>query len=245
MSKEQIVDYIKMIVLILFGVLMGVLLQRGLDDGNSNSTEAVAIYITIPSSTDASAEVSTKVGPDETAEKTSSVPPEVTVDLESVEGTDEPIEVKTVSFTPQPINRDFDILTPSGYTADQLVAILSDDSHKEMVPYVDAILEAEKTYGVNALYLLCKLGLESGWGKYESGENNIGGWTNNKGGFKDFASVDECVMHIAKALSGSYKDAVGTRLEDVCKRYCPDEGYTELLLEIMTDMEKELSTTGV
>ena len=170
----------------------------------------------------------------------------VTSILEDTETDEEKVdsEEDAESTSHQAINRDFDILQPCGYTSDQLKSVLSDDAHKEMIPYVDSILEAERTHGVNALYLMCKLGIESGWGKYESGKNNIGGWTNNKGGFKDFNSVDECIMHIAKNLSTSYKEIVGTRLEDVCKRYCPDEGYTELLLDIMTDMEIELETNA-
>ena len=241
MTKEQIMEYVKMAILVLIGIMVGALLQKGFGDEDKRS-ESVAIYITIPNSGNADAEITTKVGPEDNSTNNSNILPEVTVELDDTEMDEKKADSEENAETTshQAINRDFDILQPCGYTSDQLKSVLSDDAHKEMIPYVDSILEAERTHGVNALYLMCKLGIESGWGKYESGKNNIGGWTNNQGGFKDFNSVDECIMHIAKNLSTSYKDIVGTRLEDVCKRYCQNEGYTELLLEIMTDMEIEL-----
>ena len=137
----------------------------------------------------------------------------------------------------QEITRDFDIFKPCGYTYEQLSAAVNTECHSGMQPHIKALMKAEEEYGVNAFYLLCKFGLESGWGRYTSGANNIGGWTNNSGGFKDFDSVEQCILHIAKNLSTTYKEAVGGRLEDVCKRYCPDAGYIETLIGIMTERE--------
>lgn len=146
-------------------------------------------------------------------------------------------QAKTIPRDEQPITEDFDIFSACGYTAEELSTAVASESHSGMQPYISSLLKAEETYGVNAFYLLCKFGLESGWGQHMSGENNIGGWTTYDGGFKDFASVDECIMHIAKCLSTTYKDAVGGRLEDVCKRYCPDRGYLETLMQIMQERE--------
>lgn len=143
----------------------------------------------------------------------------------------------------QTIDEDFDILQPCGYSVEQLTSVISDDSRKALVPYVDTFLEAEETYGINAFYLICKFGLESGWGQYESGENNIGGWTNADGTYKDFDSVEDCIMYISESLSTSYKNTVGTRLEDVCERYCPNEDYLETLLGIMEDRQNQMKST--
>lgn len=152
---------------------------------------------------------------------------------------DEPEEeVKEENTTAsQEITKDFDIFKPCGYTYEQLSAAVNTECHSGMQPHIKALMKAEEEYGVNAFYLLCKFGLESGWGRYTSGANNIGGWTNNSGGFKDFDSVEQCILHIAKNLSTTYKEAVGGRLEDVCKRYCPDSGYMETLIGIMTERE--------
>ena len=141
----------------------------------------------------------------------------------------------------QPITRDFNVFEPSGYTYEELVHAVSDFGYETMIPYVDTILKAEDMYGVNALYLMCKLGLESGWASHTSGVNNIGGWTTYSGSYMDFNSVDECILHIAEKLSTSYKNAVGERLEDVCHRYSSSERYTDKLMQIMIDRENRIN----
>ena len=147
-----------------------------------------------------------------------------------------PEEVLTApQIDPQPISKDFNVFQPCGYSADELCYMLSDEAHQGLLPYVETYLQAEKTYGVNAFYLICKTGYESGWGKYRANTNNIGGWTNGKGGFMSFDSVDQCILYIAEKLSMEYRDAVGDRLEDVCRRYCPTPGYTEMVMQIMRE----------
>lgn len=142
----------------------------------------------------------------------------------------------------QTIDENFDIFQPCGYTVEELEYAVSDNSRDELLPYIDTFLEAEDTYGVNAFYLLCKLGLESGWGQYESGENNIGGWTNGDGSYKDFESVEECILYISRNLSTRYKESVGSKLGDVCRMYCPGDGYLETLMGIMLDREAKIQT---
>lgn len=141
----------------------------------------------------------------------------------------------------QDITCDFDILQPCGYTEEQLLYALSGDSYKEMRPYVGTLLEAEEESGVNAFYLMCKLGFESGWGKHTSGKNNIGGWKGSSGSYRDFASVEDCIFHISEQLSTTYKDAVGSRLEDVCQRYCPSDRYLKTLIEIMRGRQNKMN----
>lgn len=149
-------------------------------------------------------------------------------------------KIETVNYKAQEINADFNIMIKTGYTAEELSRTLTTSAHKAMKPYIDAIVKAERTYGVNALYLLCKLGLESGWGRYMAAKNNIAGWTNNDGSFRDFDSVEDCIMHVAKNISTTYKEVVGTRLADVCERYCPGSNYTETLIQIMTERASKI-----
>lgn len=143
------------------------------------------------------------------------------------------------------IDGSYDILTPCGYSYEQLLYSVSDDYRYEMAKYLPTILEAEEKYGVNALYLMCKLGLESGWAKYTSGENNLGGWTSADGSYMDFNSEKECILYIAKKLSTEYREISGTRLEDVCKRYCPCSGYTETLIDIMNGRKEKIEELEV
>ena len=135
----------------------------------------------------------------------------------------------------QDINLDFNILSKSGYTSEELKRSISTDTHKRMMPYVDIFIKAERQYGVNALYLMSKLGLESGWCRYKTGTNNIAGWTDGKGSYRNFDSVESCIMHVAYTLSTFYKQEVGTRLEDVCGLYCPDDGYVNAVMDIMNE----------
>lgn len=154
-------------------------------------------------------------------------------------------EEETFDIQPQEINEDFDILLPSGYDCEQLLYSVQDQYRYEMAKNVPAILEAEEKYGVNALYLMCKLGLESGWAKYPSGENNLGGWTNADGSYMDFDSEEECILHIAENLSTEYKEKSGTRLADVCERYCPSDSYSETLIDIMVGRKEKIEEMEV
>ena len=154
-------------------------------------------------------------------------------------------EEETFDIQPQEINEDFDILSSSGYDCEQLLYSVQDEYRYEMAKNVPTILEAEEKYGVNALYLMCKLGLESGWAKYHSGENNLGGWTNADGSYMDFDSEEECILHIAENLSTEYKEKSGTRLADVCERYCPGDGYSETLIDIMVGRKEKIEEMEV
>ena len=142
---------------------------------------------------------------------------------------------------PQAITNNFNILTPCGYTREQLAYMLSYDSYQNLLPHLDTFILAEKTYGVNAFYLICKCGLESGWGEYTSGRNNIGGWQNDDGQYRDFANVDECILHIAKSLSTTYKESVGSKLKDVCVRYSTTKDYVYQLKRIMTQRQLKIN----
>lgn len=168
-----------------------------------------------------------------------------TVEVNVVLVAAEPVKKEEIkheeSIKPQVIDENFNILTPCGYTQEQFEQAMAGESYKEMLPYVKTIMQAEEEYGVNALYLICKFGLESGWGKYMAAKNNIGGWTTDSGGYKEFESVEECILHIAKSLSSVYKDAVGTRLEDVCYRYCQNDGYLQTLMQIMIEFEYRMN----
>lgn len=157
-----------------------------------------------------------------------------------VESFEEP-ESEAAAKIEQAIDINFDILVPSGLTSEELAKSIEGPSYDVMREYVDYFVEAEETYGVNSFYLMCKLGLESGWGKYESGENNIAGWRNYDGSYRDFSSVEECVMTVAKSLSTTYKDSVGSNIQDVCSLYCDNPSYTYALLDIMESRSNKIA----
>ena len=153
----------------------------------------------------------------------------------------EPVETKAIpEVYLQPINSDFDIMTPSNLSTDDLIRALG-NARSGLHGCADAIIEAEQTYGVNALYLASVLGLESGWGKYEHGNNNIAGWKGGPNGtFSNFNSRYECVMTVARGLSTHFVNSVGSDISDVAIMYCPDYGYLDLLLQIMGELNNNL-----
>ena len=153
----------------------------------------------------------------------------------------EPVEAKAIpEVYLQPINSDFDIMISSGLSTDDMIRALG-NARSGLHDCADAIVEAERTYGVNALYLAAVLGLESGWGKYEHGNNNIAGWKGGPNGtFSNFNSRYECIMTVARGLSTHFVNSVGSDISDVAIMYCPDYGYLDLLLQIMGELNNNL-----
>lgn len=135
----------------------------------------------------------------------------------------------------------------SDYTLEEFEYVL-DGLRTGLKPYAWTILETGKYYGINPLYLLAKFGLESGWGtsSYFVEKNNIGGWRLYDGSFRSFESVEECIWFIAEGLleynnPDSWK-YTGPNLEDVAYRYCQDDGYAEVLVSIMDELQDEINT---
>ena len=134
---------------------------------------------------------------------------------------------------PQPINWEFDISKTNEYTTEQLEEMFRGPYYDKIRPYINTFIAAEQMYGINAFFLMCLTGLESGWFKYTSGENNIAGWMRNDGSFMDFGSIEECIMHVAAGIANNYIPRIGSNIGKVTHRYCYNEGYTQALLNIM------------
>lgn len=212
MKKETLIELIRFFIFLAFACMLGSFLGNLLFD--ATRPEPVVVNVILKTSPDTDASV--------------------------VIPYDEP-STSEPKAEPQMITGDFDILSSCGYTKEQLVYALSDGGRETMIPYVDSLLKAEETYGVNAFYLMCKFGLESGWASCMSGANNIGGWTNYDGSYRDFSSVDDCIMYISRNLVSQYSTSVGTRLEDVCGLYSPNDQYLTTLMGIMSDRQAKIN----
>lgn len=134
----------------------------------------------------------------------------------------------------QSINYQFNVFQPSKYTEQDLTRMLG--NRNGLKPLVGAFVRAEKQYGVNSLYLMSTIGLESGWGRFESGRNNIAGWGGGSGWY-NFNSREECIMTVAKGLSTHYRPNVGTSLYNVSHMYCPESTYQNQLMQIMRELQ--------
>lgn len=139
----------------------------------------------------------------------------------------------------QYVSDSYNVFTPTNLTREQLIIAMG-DSRNGLLDIVDAVIDAENIYGVNSIYLLSTLGLESGWGTYESSYNNIAGWKWAAGGFRDFDSRYKCVMIVAEGLATSFKPDVGETLGGVTWRYCKDDGYKETIKQIMHELQNNI-----
>lgn len=137
----------------------------------------------------------------------------------------------------QPINTNFDVFKPSNVTKEQLTAAIGNGPRSRMLSFVDAFIDAEQTYGVNAIYLVSTIGLESGWGKHRAATNNVAGWKNGSGGYRSFETEYDCIMTVASGLANSFKSDVGHTLGAVTRRYCPEGDYATKVMQIMREIQ--------
>lgn len=80
------------------------------------------------------------------------------------------------------------------------VEALENALYHELKPLAADFLQAERKYGVNALYLAGIAALESGWGRYCFEENNIFGFYCGK----TFPSKSACIDYVAAFMRENY-----------------------------------------
>ena len=182
--------------------------------------------------------VAKEINPEKTIEHTETPKSESSVMSVTLEKTIEHTETPEIESSkrltqPQPINWEFDISKTNEYTTEQLEEMFRGPYYDKIRPYINTFIAAEQMYGINAFFLMCLTGLESGWFKYTSGENNIAGWMRNDGSFMDFGSIKECIMHVAAGIANNYIPRIGSNIGKVTHHYCYNEGYTQALLNIM------------
>ena len=184
--------------------------------------------------------VAKEINPEKTIDRIEAPKIESSVRLVTLEKTIEHTETPKIESSkrltqPQPINWEFDISKTNEYTTEQLEEMFRGPYYDKIRPYINTFIAAEQMYGINAFFLMCLTGLESGWFKYTSGENNIAGWMRNDGSFMDFGSIEECIMHVAAGITNNYIPRIGSNIGKVTYRYCYNEGYTQALLNIMCE----------
>lgn len=184
--------------------------------------------------------VAKEINPEKTIERIEAPKIESSVRSVTLEKTIEHAETPKIESSkrltqPQPINWEFDISKTNEYTTEQLKEMFRGPYYDKIRPYINTFIAAEQMYGINAFFLMCLTGLESGWFKYTSGENNIAGWMRNDGSFMDFGSIEECIMHVAAGIANNYIPRIGSNIGKVAYHYCYNEGYTQALLNIMCE----------
>ena len=184
--------------------------------------------------------VAKEINPEKTIDRIEAPKIESSVRSVTLEKTIEHAETPKIESSkrltqPQPINWEFDISKTNEYTTEQLEEMFRGPYYDKIRPYINTFIAAEQMYSINAFFLMCLTGLESGWFKYTSGENNIAGWMRNDGSFMDFGSIEECIMHVAAGIANNYIPRIGSNIGKVAYQYCYNEGYTQALLNIMCE----------
>lgn len=167
----------------------------------------------------------------------------------STEKLEEPIEEETAEPVilsleqerePVPAGTSYEVfVTEILYSQAEIYYILFEESRLGFMPYATIFYEVAEKYGINPIYLIAKFGLESGWGTSHLflTKNNVGGWRLNSGEYKTFESVEESIDFIASRIAERYQ---GWTLQEICVKYCTDDGYYNYIYGMMEMLNKEI-----
>lgn len=137
-----------------------------------------------------------------------------------------------------------DLRSPSNLTALELEKGLK-NGLKGLGEY---FIEAENTYGVNAIFLASVAALESAWGtsNYAVKRNNLfgyGAYTSNPDHAYYFSSKRVAILYVAQKLKNDYLTLGGSffngyTLTDVNKKYCTNPQWANLVSKIMKEIRQ-------
>ncbi len=160
-------------------------------------------------------------------------------ELEAIRLEEERIAALLPNFDP------YDLTEASNLNFDKAYALLEGSALQSAA---GAYVYAEEVYGVNAIFLMALTSLESGHGRSTLAmeNNNLGGVKSIYGGWEYFSDWEECIMHIAELLSGSYltEDGVyfnGYSIWGVNIKYCQDgSDWAGNIITIANDLMNKL-----
>lgn len=160
------------------------------------------------------------------------------------------VRYKKNSTTKKPVYYDSNNVTKKSYAStNDIEKVLAKTNLKGLG---SAYVKAEKTYGVNAIFLVSITALESGWGTSNRAkrDNNISGFevynASSRGAV--FDSKEESIMITAKLLSKHYltpkgKNYHGLSARAVNEDYCPDGGiWSSKVNAIAKNVVKEINS---
>jgi len=125
---------------------------------------------------------------------------------------------------------------PTNYSADELNRVYSmmNIRNSRLAGKGAIFKEAEKRYGVNALYLMAHSALESAWGRSQI--------ANDKNNF--FGNVDKGILGAAKWIRENYidrgRDHLGNKATGMNVRYASDPYWGEKIASIMMNINSRL-----
>lgn len=134
------------------------------------------------------------------------------------------LEFNNVVFNPN------NITEKSNLNGKQLkILFKSNSTYKNLIGLEDAFIQAEKEYGVNAIFLLGIVSQESGFvtSRRAIEENNLTGYAiYQNSSEKAFNSKYESIMDTSKLLKEEYILGRNIKdIEDINEVYCPNDDY--------------------
>ena len=141
---------------------------------------------------------------------------------------------------------------PTNYSADELNRVYSmmNIQNSRLAGKGAIFKEAEKRYGVNALYLMAHSALESAWGRSQiaNDKNNFFGIaaydTSPYDSAKKFDDVDKGILGAAKWIRENYidrgRDHLGNKATGMNVRYASDPYWGEKIASIMMNINSRL-----
>ncbi|WP_455158006.1 glucosaminidase domain-containing protein [Streptococcus sp.] len=141
---------------------------------------------------------------------------------------------------------------PTNYSADELNRVYSmmNVQNSRLAGKGAIFKEAEKRYGVNALYLMAHSALESAWGRSQiaNDKNNFFGIaaydTSPYDSAKKFDDVDKGILGAAKWIRENYidrgRDHLGNKATGMNVRYASDPYWGEKIASIMMNINSRL-----
>ena len=170
---------------------------------------------------------------------------------ETVENTVKEIQQEVVQIEEQPteeqkqvsnlnISFDMNLLTKSNITIEELQKGFANTNMQGLEQY---FINAENETGINAIYLAGLATHESGWNTsdFARERNNLFGWQSydsNLNATKRFASKEESIMTVARALKKMYLSENGCyfngyKISDISKRYASDKQHDQKVFKNM------------
>lgn len=172
---------------------------------------------------------------------------------ETVENTVKEIQQEVVQTEEQPteeqkqvsnlnISFDMNLLTKSNITIEELQKGFANTNMQGLEQY---FINAENETGINAIYLAGLATHESGWNTsdFARERNNLFGWQSydsNLNATKRFASKEESIMTVARALKKMYLSENGCyfngyTISGISKRYASDKQHNQ---KVFRNMQK-------
>lgn len=172
---------------------------------------------------------------------------------ETVENTVKEIQQEVVQIEEQPteeqkqvsnlnISFDMNLLTKSNITIEELQKGFANTNMQGLEQY---FINAENETGINAIYLAGLATHESGWNTsdFARERNNLFGWQSydsNLNATKRFASKEESIMTVARALKRMYLSENGCyfngyTISGISKRYASDKQHNQ---KVFRNMQK-------